>query len=66
MRAYINDIIIFFKIFAEHITYLREVFITFLKISLWYKGKKLYLFYLNITLLGIKVNTFGLIIVKKK
>ena len=65
-RVYIDNIVVFSKIFAEHIAYLREVFIMFSKIGLRLKGKKLYLFYLNITLLGTKVNAFGLITAKEK
>ena len=65
-RAYVDDIIVFSKTFAEYIAYLREVFITFSKIGLWLKGKKLYLSYPNVTLLGTKVDAFGLTTAKEK
>ena len=38
----------------------------FIKIGLRLKKEKLYFFYLNIILLGIKVDPFKFIIVKKK
>ena len=56
----------FSKIFNKYITYLYKISIILIKIDLRLKKRKLYFFYLNITLLETKINAFKLIIIIKK
>jgi len=51
-RYYINDIIIFFKIFEDYIEYFDKIFNLFDTLSIILKGLKVYLGYLLIILLG--------------
>jgi hypothetical protein len=51
-RCYINDIIIFSKIFKDYIEYLDKIFDLFDTLSIILKGFKVYLGYLLIILLG--------------
>jgi hypothetical protein len=50
-RYYINDIIIFSKIFKDYIEYLDKIFNLFDTLSITVKGFKVYLGYLLIILL---------------
>jgi hypothetical protein len=51
-RYYIDDIIIFFKIFKDYIEYLDKIFDLFDTLDIILKGPKVYLGYLLIILLG--------------
>jgi hypothetical protein len=51
-RCYINDIIIFFKIFKNHIEYFDKIFDLFDTLNIILKRFKAYLGYLLIILLG--------------
>jgi hypothetical protein len=51
-RYYINDIVIFSKIFKNYIEYLDKIFDLFDTLNIILKGLKVYLGYLLIILLG--------------
>jgi hypothetical protein len=51
-RYYIDDIVIFFKIFENYIEHLDKIFDLFDTLSIILKGPKAYLGYLSIILLG--------------
>jgi hypothetical protein len=51
-RCYIDDIVIFFKIFEDYIEHLDKIFDLFDTLSIILKGFKAYLEYLLIILLG--------------
>ena len=55
-RCYVNDIIIFFKIFKDYIEYLDKIFDLFDILNVILKGSKAYLEYLLIILLGQRVD----------
>ena len=51
IKAYINNIIIFFKIFTEHFEHLQQVFITFQDHQVVLESKKSFLEYSSVLLL---------------
>ena len=51
-RAYIDDIIIYAKIFQEHIQNLEHIFMIFKRYNIAIKASKSFLLYLSVTLLG--------------
>jgi hypothetical protein len=51
-RYYIDDIMIFFKIFKDYIEYFDKIFNLFDTLGIILKGPKVYLGYLSIILLG--------------
>ena len=59
-KAYIDDIVIFSATFEEHLAHLRTVFELFVIHNVMLNPQKAYLGYPSITLLGQKVNGFGL------
>ena len=65
-RAYVDDVIIAFKILEEYIAHLYKVFGTFVKKGILVKPSKLYIDYPLITLLGQRVDLLGLSIAKEK
>jgi hypothetical protein len=50
-RYYVDDIVIFSKIFEKHIEYLNMIFELFNRIGIIFKNSKIYLDYLSIILL---------------
>ena len=65
-RIYINDMIVFFKIFLDHITHLRQLFTRLMKLRVTLNFKKTFLNYSNITLLKQKIDVFEIIITKQR
>ena len=59
-RAYIDDVVIFSKSLDEHVAHLRKIFQLFKDFNIAINPKKTYLGYPSVTLLGQKVNSFGL------
>jgi hypothetical protein len=51
-RCYVDDIIIFFKIFEKYIEYLDAIFELFNRIEITFKNLKIYFGYPSIILLG--------------
>ena len=66
VKAYVNDIIIFFKILHEHIDYLRQMFQFFIEKRVNLTFNKLFIDYSSIQLLNQKVNNLNFIISKEK
>ena len=65
-KIYINDIIIFFKIFDEHVKHLRQIFWLFQQKRVNLIFIKSFLNYLSIILLSQRVDNLNLSISKKK
>jgi len=65
-RYYIDDIIIFSKIFEEYIEYLDIILGLFDRLGITIKGVKIFLNYLSIILLGQRINKFDITIFKKR
>lgn len=65
-RCYIDDIIIFFKTVEEHFDHLRTVFRLFALLKITLEPKKSFLEYPSVTLLGKKVDGFGLITTEER
>src|SRR6266511_4486134 len=59
-RCYIDDIIIFSKIFEEYVKYFDIILGLFDRLGMMIKGVKIFLDYLLIILLGQRVNGFGI------
>src|SRR6266536_1819261 len=66
IRCYIDDIIIFSKIFEEHIKYLDIILGLFDYLGITIKGAKTFLGYPSIILLGQRVNRFGMATSEKR
>ena len=65
-RAYMNDIIIFFKTLKKHINHFRQIFQLFQKRRVNLTFIKFFLKYFFITLLSQKIDNFELFIIAKK
>ena len=59
-KGYVDDIVIFSKTLAEHISHLRQVFALFQRVRVALKPSKSFLGYPNVQLLGQRVDSFGL------
>jgi len=60
VKAYIDDLVAFSRTFDEHLQHLRELFILLVKLNVTISAKKTFLNYPSITLLGQRVDAFGL------
>ena len=60
VKDYVDNIVIFLRILLEHISYLRQVFALFKRIEVILKSFKSFLEYLNVQLLGQRVDFFRL------
>ncbi len=65
-RYYVDDIVIFFKIFEQYIEYLDTIFELFDVLGIIFKDIKNYLDYLSIILLEQRVDGFGISCVKER
>lgn len=65
-KAYIDDIIIKFRLFHDYLTYLRIIFDPFTKYNIFIKLIKVFLDYLNVVLFNQKVNALKLLTTDKK
>ncbi len=65
-RYYIDNVVIFSKTAEEYFEYLRIIFDLFARLKITLEPKKLFLGYLSVTLLGQKVDRFGLTTTKKR
>lgn len=59
-RCYIDDIVIFSRTAEEHFDHLRTIFALFVRLKITLEPKKSFLGYPSVTLLGQKVDGFGL------
>lgn len=59
-RVYIDDIVTFSKSFASHLGHLRALFVKLVELQVTLSPNKTFLNYPSITLLGQKVDAFGL------
>jgi hypothetical protein len=59
IRCYVDDIIIFFKIFKKYIEYLDTIFELFNRIGITFKNSKIYFDYLLIILLKQRINNLN-------
>src|SRR6266498_3068185 len=66
VRYYIDDIVIFFKIFEQYIEYFNTIFELFDALKITFKNVKIYLDYLSIILLEQRVDGFGISYTKKR
>ena len=65
-RCYIDDIIIFSKIFEEYVEYLDTILKLFDRLGMMIKEVKTFLGYPSIILLGQRINGFGITISKER
>jgi|SRR6266498_787822 len=65
-RYYIDNIIIFFKIFEDYVKYLDIILRLFDRLGMMIKGVKTFLGYPSIILLDQRVNGFGITTSKKR
>ena len=65
-RAYVDDIVVFSKSLEEHLRHLNQVFALFTKLNIALKPSKTYLGYPTISLLGQRVDRFGLSTAQEK
>ena len=65
-RYYIDDIVIFSKSAEKHFEHLRTIFQLFSQLKITLKSKKSFLGYPFVTLLGQKVDDFGLTITEER
>lgn len=65
-QAYIDDIVIFFTSFEEHVAHLHCIFSFFQSIGIRLNPKKSYFGYLSVQLFGQKVTRFRLTTSKEK
>ena len=66
VKTYVDDIVIYFKIFNEHKTHLRSIFDMFKINNISIKLKKIFIDYFTIHLLKQKMNFLKLITIEKK
>ena len=59
-RAYVDDIVIFFKIFEKHIRHLHQIFDMLIANNIFIKSEKIFIEYLNVQLLSQKIDSFEL------
>jgi len=62
VRCYVDDIVIFLKIFKKYVEYLYTILCLFDWLSMTLKDIKTFLGYLFIILLGQRVDGFGMLI----
>ncbi len=65
-KYYVDDIMIFSKIFEQYIEHLDTIFKLFDALGITLKNVKTYLDYLSIILLGQRVNGFGMSYAEKR
>ena len=65
VRCYVDDIVIFSKIFKEYIEYLNTILGLFDRLNVTLKNIKTFLGYLSIILLKQRVDGFGILIFEK-
>ena len=65
-KAYIDDVVIRFKSFNEHLMHFQTIFEMFSKCNIFIKSIKVFLKYLDVTLFDQKVNALNLSITKDR
>ena len=60
VKAYIDDLVAYSRTFDEHLSHLRQLFQVLVKLKVTISAKKTFLNYPSITLLGQRVDAFGL------
>ncbi len=65
-KAYVNNVVIFSKTLEEHLTHLCTIFQLFVKREISIKPSKAFLGYPTVSLLGQRVNSFGLATAEEK
>ena len=59
-KGYVDDIVVFSKTLAEHLSHLRQIFALFKRVGVALKATKSFIGYPNVQLLGRRVDSFGL------
>ena len=65
-RVYIDNIVLFFKIFDDHVEYFRRLFVKLVELRNILNLKKTFLNYSNITLLEQKIDVFDFSTIEKR
>ena len=65
-RVYIDDIVLFFKIFNEHVEHFRRLFVKLVELRIILNFEKTFLNYSSITLLEQKIDVFDLSTIQKR
>ena len=65
-RIYIDDIVLFFKTFDDHVEHLRHLFVKLIELRITLNFKKTFLNYSSITLLEQKIDVFDFSTIEKK
>ena len=60
VKAYINNVVIFFKTKKKHFRHLKKMFYTFKKLNIWIKFIKTFSIYFSVRLLNQKINSLNL------
>ena len=66
VKAYVDDIVIFSRIWQEHVNHLRQIFIKLISVNIFIKFIKAFIDYSSVQLLSQKVNSLDLFISEKK
>ena len=65
-RVYINDIVLFFKIFNKHVEHFRRFFVKLVELRIILNFKKIFLNYFSIILLEQKIEVFDFSTIEKR
>ena len=65
-KTYVDDIMIRFKLFDDHIDHLRQIFEIFTKYNTFIKSTKIFLEYFDVVLLRQRINALKLIITEER
>jgi hypothetical protein len=64
--CYVDDIVIFFKIFEEYIEYLNTIFELFNRIKIIFKNLKIYFGYSSIIFLGQRIDELDIMYIENR
>ena len=65
-RVYIDDIVLFFKTFDDHVEHFRRLFVKLVELRITFNLKKTFLNYFSITLLEQKIDVFDFSTIEKR
>ena len=66
VKAYVDDIVIFSRIWQEHVNHLGQIFIKLINVNIFIKFTKAFIDYSSVQLLSQKINSLNLFINEKK
>ena len=66
VKAYVDDIVIFSRIWQEHVNHLRQIFIKLISVNIFIKLTKAFIDYSSVQLLSQKVDSLDLFTSEKK